>query len=43
MRVVFHLADRIMVLAEGAPLAEGTPKDIAANEAVQAAYLGKAA
>jgi branched-chain amino acid transport system ATP-binding protein len=43
MRVVFHLADRIMVLAEGAMLAEGTPKEIAANEAVQAAYLGKAA
>jgi branched-chain amino acid transport system ATP-binding protein len=43
MRVVFHLADRIMVLAEGKMLAEGTPKDIAANEAVQAAYLGKAA
>ncbi|HYC16499.1 MAG TPA: ABC transporter ATP-binding protein [Pseudolabrys sp.] len=43
MRVVFHLADRIMVLAEGKMLAEGTPKDIAANDAVQAAYLGKAA
>ena len=43
MRVVFHLADRIMVLAEGAMLAEGTPQEIAANEAVQAAYLGKAA
>jgi len=43
MRVVFHLADRIMVLAEGKLLAEGTPKEIAANEAVQAAYLGKAA
>ena len=43
MRVVFHLADRIMVLAEGAMLAEGTPKEIAANEVVQAAYLGKAA
>jgi len=43
MRVVFHLADRIMVLAEGAMLAEGTPHEIAANEAVQAAYLGKAA
>jgi len=43
MRVVFHLADRIMVLAEGKMLAEGTPKDIAANEVVQAAYLGKAA
>jgi len=43
MRVVFHLADRIMVLAEGAVLAEGTPAEIAANEAVQTAYLGQAA
>jgi len=43
MRVVFHLADRIMVLAEGAVLAEGTPDEIAANERVQEAYLGKAA
>ncbi len=43
MRVVFNLADRIMVLAEGAVLAEGTPDDIANSEVVQAAYLGKAA
>jgi branched-chain amino acid transport system ATP-binding protein len=43
MRVVFHLADRIMVLAEGAMLAEGTAAEIAKNEAVQTAYLGKAA
>jgi branched-chain amino acid transport system ATP-binding protein len=43
MRVVFHLADRITVLDQGRPLAEGTPKEIATNEAVQAAYLGKAA
>ena len=43
MRVVFHLADRIMVLSEGSLLAEGAPKEIAANEAVQAAYLGKEA
>jgi branched-chain amino acid transport system ATP-binding protein len=43
MRVIFHLADRIMVLAEGAVLAEGTPDEIAKNEQVQAAYLGKAA
>jgi branched-chain amino acid transport system ATP-binding protein len=43
MRVIFHLADRITVLAEGAVLAEGPPTEIAANEAVQAAYLGQAA
>jgi branched-chain amino acid transport system ATP-binding protein len=43
MRVVFHLADRITVLDQGCVLAEGTPQDIASNEAVQAAYLGKAA
>jgi branched-chain amino acid transport system ATP-binding protein len=42
MRVIFNLADRITVLAEGAALAEGTPDEIAASEAVQAAYLGKA-
>ena len=43
MRVVFHLADRITVLDQGSVLAEGTPHDIAGNEAVQTAYLGKAA
>jgi branched-chain amino acid transport system ATP-binding protein len=43
MRVVFHLATRIMVLAEGAVLAEGLPAEIAANERVQAAYLGQTA
>ena len=43
MRVVFHLADRIMVLDQGKFLAEGTPQEIAANKAVQTAYLGQAA
>jgi branched-chain amino acid transport system ATP-binding protein len=43
MRVVFHLADRIMVLDQGKFLAEGRPQEIAANEAVQTAYLGKTA
>lgn len=41
MRVIFNLADRIMVLAEGQMLAEGTPDEIARDERVQAAYLGK--
>jgi branched-chain amino acid transport system ATP-binding protein len=40
MRVIFHLADRITVLAEGSVLADGAPDAIAANERVQAAYLG---
>jgi branched-chain amino acid transport system ATP-binding protein len=43
MRVVFHLADRITVLDQGSLLAEGTAEEISGNEAVQAAYLGKAA
>lgn len=43
MRVIFNLADRITVLAEGAVLDEGAPDEIAASELVQAAYLGKAA
>ena len=41
MRVVFNLADRLTVLDQGRMLAEGTPDEIAGNEAVQAAYLGK--
>jgi branched-chain amino acid transport system ATP-binding protein len=42
MRVVFNLADRITVLAEGHMLADGTPQQIADDPHVQAAYLGKA-
>ena len=41
MRVVFHLADYITVLDQGRMLAQGTPQEIAASEAVQAAYLGE--
>jgi branched-chain amino acid transport system ATP-binding protein len=41
MRVVFHLADYITVLDRGNLLAEGTPREIGASEAVQAAYLGE--
>ncbi|WP_432257425.1 ABC transporter ATP-binding protein [Cupriavidus sp. TMH.W2] len=43
MRVVFNLADRVTVLDQGRLLADGTPDQIASNEAVQAAYLGNAA
>jgi branched-chain amino acid transport system ATP-binding protein len=40
MRVVFHLADRISVLDRGRLLADGSPQDVAGDEAVQEAYLG---
>ena len=43
MEIVFGVADKIMVLNFGQTLAMGTPAEISANPAVQAAYLGDAA
>ncbi|APZ42861.1 ABC transporter ATP-binding protein [Acidihalobacter ferrooxydans] len=40
MHLVFNLAERITILDNGRWLAEGTPQEIAADERVQAAYLG---
>ncbi len=40
MEVVFSIADEILVMAQGALLARGTPKEISANRDVQEAYLG---
>ena len=40
MRVVMETADFITVLDQGRVLANGTPDEIQANDAVQAAYLG---
>jgi branched-chain amino acid transport system ATP-binding protein len=40
MPVVMALAQRITVLDRGSILAEGSPEEIHANEAVQRAYLG---
>ncbi len=40
MHVVFSLADRISVLAQGAVIAEGEPEEIRGNPVVQEAYLG---
>jgi branched-chain amino acid transport system ATP-binding protein len=43
MHVVFSLADRITVLAQGTPLVEDAPENIKGHPKVQEAYLGHAA
>lgn len=40
MHVVFSLADKISVLAQGMIIAEGTPEEVRGNAKVQEAYLG---
>lgn len=42
MDLVFRFAHRILVLANGAVLAQGTPDEIRRNDVVRAVYLGKA-
>ena len=42
MHVVFSLAERITVLAQGTPLVEDTPENIKGHPKVQEAYLGQA-
>lgn len=41
MDVVFGYADRILVMAQGRLIAQGTPAQIQANEQVQAVYFGR--
>lgn len=40
MDMVMSISDRITVMHQGSVLAEGTPRETAANEMVQSAYLG---
>jgi len=42
MHVVFSLAERITVLAQGTPLIEETPENIKGHPKVREAYLGEA-
>jgi len=41
MSVVMNISDRITVMDQGRILAEGTPREISKNPAVQRAYLGE--
>jgi branched-chain amino acid transport system ATP-binding protein len=40
--LVMAISDHVVVMAQGQKLAEGTPKAVRANPAVQAAYFGHA-
>jgi branched-chain amino acid transport system ATP-binding protein len=40
MKLVMKISDRVTVLHQGQVLADGTPEEIRANEAVQRTYLG---
>jgi branched-chain amino acid transport system ATP-binding protein len=42
MKLVMQVSDRILVLDHGAAIAEGLPREIATNQAVIDAYLGRA-
>lgn len=41
LRLVRSVADRVIVLDAGRSIAEGTPDEVAANEEVRTAYLGR--
>jgi branched-chain amino acid transport system ATP-binding protein len=42
MDIVFKYSDRIVVMHQGAVLADGTPDEIRRNEAVTATIIGNA-
>ena len=42
VELVMNLSDHVVVMHQGAKLAEGTPLQVRADPAVQAAYFGDA-
>ncbi len=40
MKIVFNIADRIMVMVRGTTIIQGRPEEVRCNELVQKAYLG---
>jgi branched-chain amino acid transport system ATP-binding protein len=42
MDVVFRFAKHVTVMVSGAVFAEGTPREIEANQEVRSVYLGQA-
>jgi branched-chain amino acid transport system ATP-binding protein len=43
MDVAFRVGERVFVMADGRPVAEGTPEEIRADEKVHEIYLGSEA
>ena len=41
MDIVMRISDRVVVMATGEIIADGTPSDVRSNPAVLAAYLGE--
>ncbi|MGC9190223.1 MAG: hypothetical protein ACP5GG_05850, partial [Conexivisphaera sp.] len=41
MRVIFNLAERIVVMMNGQKLAEGTPSEVSSDARVVESYLGR--
>ena len=39
--LVMNISNHVIVMSQGQKLAEGTPLDVRANSAVQAAYFGE--